>query len=233
MVGRGDGNGLLGIVVVCAGIAVGVGVGVAEKMKGGMAVGIRGGADVGRAVGAGVAMLRGVGAGVMVAAGIGVEVAPYIGREGIAVLVGVPLVTGVRCGVGAGVRDGAEVGVGVDMSCRASVTAAKASARPPDTVSPARSGSGSALRRMIDLMSRSFSAGFTESIRAAMPATCGDAIEVPLARMYWPLRVVLRISSPGAPMSTEFGPQFEKNVRVSCGVRAATEMILSAPSEAG
>jgi hypothetical protein len=43
-------------------------------------------------------------------------------------------------------------------------------------------------------------------MRAAIPATCGPAIEVPLKEAYPPVMYVLEIDVPGAAISTEDTP---------------------------
>ena len=70
---------------------------------------------------------------------------------------------------------------------------------------------------------------------AAEPATCGDAIEVPLKNWYVLPGVVLSTSTPGAARSTVVRPKFESNgepktpnvARPSERSVAATEMMPS------
>ena len=66
-------------------------------------------------------------------------------------------------------------------------------------------------------------AGLCDESSAAAPATCGDAIDVPLFVPYpVPLNIVLTIPDPGAARSTFTGPKFENPERVSVEVDAAT-----------
>ena len=66
---------------------------------------------------------------------------------------------------------------------------------------------------------------FAADSKAAAPATCGVAIEVPLSDPYVLAGSVLKIAVPGAPISTECAPKFEKLASASVLVVAATEII--------
>jgi hypothetical protein len=74
---------------------------------------------------------------------------------------------------------------------------------------------------MIVLTSSEFREGFAESIRAATPATCGLAIEVPLNDAYVSFQTVDRMSTPGAT-TLICGPKFENGARASVGAVAPT-----------
>src|SRR3954447_25479200 len=72
--------------------------------------------------------------------------------------------------------------------------------------------------------------GWPARYNAAAPATCGEAIDVPLAVAVPPPRKSERIRSPGAKRSTH-GPQFENSARASVCVLAPTTM--ARPSSPG
>ena len=56
------------------------------------------------------------------------------------------------------------------------------------------------------LMANQSSVGFAASRRAAMPVTCGDAMDVPLRYVYVLGSQVLNTSWPGAPTATVRAP---------------------------
>src|SRR2546428_2473675 len=71
---------------------------------------------------------------------------------------------------------------------------------------------GSTLFIKIDFVWATVRYGLYEHNNATAPATCGEAIEVPLKKPYVvvAVRVVLRMLTPGAAMSTLFAPKLEK-----------------------
>src|SRR5262245_20344773 len=121
----------------------------------------------------------------------------------------------VHCGVTcSGVRGPAAAelpALPADSGDGVALTALKMLSRPPVTVLPWRSGTGSTLSRITALTSAKLRVGLTERIRAAVPATNGVAAEqppnVPLA--------VVQMSVPGAPRSTATSPKLEKLARIA------------------
>ena len=100
---------------------------------------------------------------------------------------------------------------GTEIStCGASVTdaptAAAASTRPPDAETSARRESATDVSMSRSLTATAVRLGSTERMRAAIPATCGVAIDVPLIEEYPPPRTVERIPDPGAATSTPDSP---------------------------
>ena len=91
-------------------------------------------------------------------------------------------------GVGVGVGTGGSGGpVGVDVAVGGvgsgpltAVTAESAFRRPPVTDSPANAGFTSTEVRSACRSSHAVASGLAASANAAAPATCGDAIDVPL-----------------------------------------------------
>jgi hypothetical protein len=69
--------------------------------------------------------------------------------------------------------------------------------------------------------------GYSARTRAAVPAACGVAIEVPLLEAYALPGVVLRTETPGAARSTVLVPKFEVDAKVSVESTEATERMLS------
>lgn len=122
----------------------------------------------------------GLGAGVGVGVGVG---------EGVGVGLGVHLGVGVAVGVG----DGVGVGPAPVHS-----TALRALIRPRAKGLPV---TGSVLFSM-QARTAELLACLVHT-RAASPATCGLAIEVPLQDWYPPPGTVLRMLTPGAPTSTQ------------------------------
>src|SRR4051794_34641027 len=122
------------------------------------------------------------------AAGAGVGgTATGAGAAGAGVLTGTGAGLAVATGaavVGAGVGDGVGVGVAIASAGTGPViapTAASAFRRPPVTDVPFRAGLTSTEDSSAHLSWALLAPGCAESARAAAPATCGVAIEVPLS----------------------------------------------------
>ena len=119
----------------------------------------------------------------------------------------------------------------------ASASAASASTIPPVAVIPANVAAAVTVVRIEVRICRAVSSGFIAAISAAIPATCGLAIDVPLLSIYGPFilarRLVLRISTPGAATSTLFRPKFENGARVPSLPVAATLIMLEKLNAAG
>ena len=79
------------------------------------------------------------------------------------------------------------------------------SRRPPVVVSDASAATGWTVLSSV-LFSSAVSSVQRESTSAAAPETCGVAIDVPLEKLYVLPMVVDRMSTPGAPRSTEAAP---------------------------
>lgn len=77
---------------------------------------------------------------------------------------------------------------------------------PPVRVMPFNAGVVRTVERRPSLTCSYVQVGLYDQRRAAAPATCGEAIEVPLLLPYPLPRTVLTIDSPGAPRSTEVAP---------------------------
>lgn len=98
---------------------------------------------------------------------------------------------------------------------------------------PDRASDGSAERRIISFRSfplpttSSPAALIAERTRAAVPATRGVDVDVPLSRAYFPPGAVLSMLSPGAAMSTDLAPKLEKLERASPEFDDATDKIMS------
>ncbi len=95
---------------------------------------------------------------------------------------------------------------------------------PPVAMTPSSAAIGRAVCRMRSRIWATVQVGWSDSTRAATPATCGLAIDVPLLYPY-PDGSVLRITSPGAAMSTPIAPTFENWASWSSWSVAATEMM--------
>src|SRR5205823_8834128 len=78
-------------------------------------------------------------------------------------------------------------------------------------------GTWSPPARIRFFIARQSRAGFADFKRAAAPATCGAAIDVPDRLAYRFPGNVLRMLSPGAAMWTVCRPKLENSARVSSG----------------
>ena len=83
--------------------------------------------------------------------------------------------------------------------------ARSAFSRPPVVVFPDAAGIGSTVERIVFLSAKTDSYPF-DNMSAAVPLTCGVAIDVPLIVLYAPPRIVERMFVPGAAKSTEPTP---------------------------
>ncbi len=107
------------------------------------------------------------------------------------------------------VTDGATAAAATCGAVPSAATPARARStfsRPPLATLPASDVSVSTLPRTRAITSRYESEGFALQARATAPATCGEAIEVPLFVPYPPPGSVLRMLDPGAARSTEAAP---------------------------
>src|SRR5262249_38674769 len=121
---------------------------------------------------------------------------------------------------------------------RGAKSARRRSTTPPETVLPARAGSGRVVARIRARSCCAVQVGFWAATRAATPVTIGVAIEVPESKTNWAnggtvSRKVLATSTPGAPRSTVVAPKFEKSASASRSSVAATESTLSSRNDPG
>src|SRR3954447_934531 len=82
--------------------------------------------------------------------------------------------------------------------------------------------------RLIDAVISCGERSALDSSRAATPATCGLAMDVPLMRAVAPPGAVEVMSTPGAYPSTQSGPQFENHALWSLRSEAAVVNALGA-----
>lgn len=85
---------------------------------------------------------------------------------------------------------------------------------PPVKTFPVRLGILAALDKMMFFKFKADKLGIYAFNRAAAPATCGAAIEVPFWGLYPPFKSRLKILVPGAAISTLSNPKFEKLAKV-------------------
>ena len=78
-------------------------------------------------------------------------------------------------------------------------------------------------------MAGALSVGSIDAHRAAAPATCGDAIEVPSYDAYELFGTVLVMATPGAPRSTVEAPNCENEASAPFRSVAATATTQSQP----
>src|SRR3954451_11706486 len=121
----------------------------------------------------------------------------------------------------------------------AAVSAPSALRRPPEATLPLSAGILSTPSRIACLTWAVVRLGSAASTRAATPATCGVAIEVPLRKAQWLSPVLTRLPAggvidagqvlatltPGAARSTVCTPKFENETSPSVLVLAATQMM--------
>lgn len=103
----------------------------------------------------------------------------------------------------------------------------------PVTHFPDRNSDGSEERKIISLRYSPLPAIssptmlIAERTSAAVPATKGVEVDVPLRRANFPPGAVLTMLSPGAAMSTVLAPKLEKLERASAEFDDATDKIIS------
>jgi hypothetical protein len=174
---------------------VGAGTGARVGARVGRRVGARVGARVGRRVGAGTGARVGARVGRRVGAGTGARVGARVGR---------------RVGAGTGARVGGRVGAltGASVSSWGVFLAGNREVRTSRLGDPSKLPSwpvrASEVIELVFLPDSKY--------KAATPATCGDAMDVPDFVLVPPVLAVDRIPVPGAKISTQL-PQLDQLVR--------------------